>query len=302
MEQISKLINELTGIPSNIQTKIIASILVIIVLWIVRLLIQKIFIKNIEDLHLRYKRRKAATYSFFFVGIILLVLIWFEGFQSLAIYLGFVSAGLAIALKDPVVNFFGWLFIISNRPFDVGDRIQIDEHIGDVVGTGIFEFSVIEVGNWVDADQSTGRLIHIPNGLLFTKPIANYTKEFRYLWKEIPVLITFESNWKKAKKILKEVALKNGERPLANEDPRPKRASKKFLIIYSKLGSTVYTSVRESGVLLTIRCLYKPRQGRELEQRIWEDILSEFKKNDDITLAYPTQRLYSEYFDHKQKK
>ena len=66
----------------------------------------------------------------------------------------------------------------------------------------IFMFTLMEIGNWVDADQSTGRVIHIPNGKVFKEVLANYSKGFQYIWNEIPVLVTFESNWKKAKEIL----------------------------------------------------------------------------------------------------
>ncbi|NIP82375.1 MAG: mechanosensitive ion channel, partial [Gemmatimonadetes bacterium] len=87
----------------------------------------------------------------------------------------------------------------------VGDRIQIGAHAGDVIDQRIFQFIVLEIGNWVDADQSTGRIIHIPNGLVFREPLANYTRGMQYIWNEIRVLVTFESNWKRAKQILDEI-------------------------------------------------------------------------------------------------
>ena len=59
-------------------------------------------------------------------------------------------------------------------------------------------FSLMEIGNWVDAEQSTGRVIHVPNGKIFSEPLANYTDGFQYIWNEIPVLVTFESDWKKS--------------------------------------------------------------------------------------------------------
>ena len=83
---------------------------------------------------------------------------------------------------------------MSRRPFEVGDRIQVGEHIGDVVDIGAFTFTLLEVGHWVQADQSSGRVIHVPNGVVFDSPVTSYTKGFRYLWDELPVLVTFESN------------------------------------------------------------------------------------------------------------
>jgi small-conductance mechanosensitive channel len=42
----------------------------------------------------------------------------------------------------------------------------------------------MEIGGWVDAEQSTGRLVHVPNGMVFTTEVANYTEGFGYIWDE----------------------------------------------------------------------------------------------------------------------
>src|SRR5207244_2876538 len=83
----------------------------------------------------------------------------------------------------------------------VQDRVQIGPHAGDVIDLGLFQFTLNEIGAWVQADQSSGRIIHVPNGKVFTDPVANYNKGFRYIWNEVPVVVTFESDWKKAKQI-----------------------------------------------------------------------------------------------------
>ena len=71
------------------------------------------------------------------------------------------------------------------------------------------------------------------------------------------------------------------------------------MIFYSKLTPTVYTSVRDCGVLLTARFLCAPRQRRGTQQAIWEDILDEFAKCPDIDFAYPTQRFYNNVLEGK---
>lgn len=225
--------------------------------------------------------------------------VWYEGFQSIATFLGLLSAGLAIALKDLLVNLAGWIFIMWRRPFEVGDRIQIGNLVGDVIDLRIFQFTLMEIGGWVDADQSTGRVVHIPNGKVFTEAQANYHKGFQYIWNEIPVLITFESNWKKAKGILQKVGIKHAEHLSASAEQRIKEASRKFMIFYSKLTPTVYTSVKESGVLLTIRYLCEPRRRRDSEEAIWEEILEKFAHCPDIDFAYPTRRFYNNLLERK---
>jgi len=276
---------------SSIQAKIMATILGIILIILLRRSIISLFITRIENAKTRYNWQRVIGYTSFIFSIIIIGQIWLDGIGSIVTYLGLVSAGIAIALKDPLTNITGWIFILWSRPLDAGDRIQLGEHSGDVIDINLFNFTVMEIGNWVDADQNTGRIIHIPNGKIFTENLANYGKGFEYIFNEIPILITFESDWEKAKKILEKIAEDFGNNLTKAAEKEIKKASQKFLIGKQKLDSTVYTKVADSGVLLTIRYLCMPKHRRDTEQEIWENILREFnKKENNITLAYPTIR------------
>ena len=275
---------------SSIQAKIIATLLAIFLIVALRKSIINLFILRLEDAKIRYNWLRVTTYASVGFGIIIVGQIWLDGIGSIVTYLGLVSAGIAIALKDPITNVTGWLFILWNRPLEAGDRIQLGEHSGDVIDINFFNFTVMEIGNWVDADQNTGRIIHIPNGKIFIETLANYGKGFEYIFNEIPVLITFESEWQKAKKILEKIAKDFGEHPTRDAEREIKKASQKFLIQNQKLDPVVYTKVAESGVRLTIRYLCTPQFRRETEQEIWEEILKEFDLEPNIELAYPTIR------------
>jgi small-conductance mechanosensitive channel len=194
----------------------------------------------------------------------------------------------------------GWIFIMWRKPFSIGDRIQVGSYAGDVIDIRLFKFSLVEIGNWVDADQSTGRVIHLPNSLIISEVIANYTRAFEFIWNEIPVLVTFESNWQKAKKILLDIAEKHAAHMTGDAEKRIKEASKRYMIFFTALTPTVYTSVRDCGVLLTIRYLISPRNRRGSEQAIWEEILTAFAACTDIDFAYPTQRFYHNVLEGKE--
>ena len=282
-----------------IQTRILASLIAILFLVVVRRIVLAFVYRQTKDVGIRYRWRKTATYVAFGLLVFIIGGIWFRGFQSFSTYLGLLSAGLAIALQSPLVNLAGWLFIIWRKPFHVGDRIEIGDVKGDVIDQRIFMFSLMEIGNRVDAEQSTGRVIHVPNGEVFSKPLANYTDGFQYIWNEIAVLVTFESNWEKAKKILTEVIARHGEEISQTAENQIRVAAGKMMIYVGKLTPIVYTTVKDSGVLLTMRYICNPRGRRGSEQNIWEDILREFARCDDIDFAYPTHRIYQNQIEGK---
>jgi small-conductance mechanosensitive channel len=295
MDAISQWIQENIGIGEPTASRILWSLTAIVVLWILRRAVLALLWRKIDDVKVRYRWRKTATYILVPLGMLIVGGIWWEGMGSVATFLGLFSAGLAIALKDLVVNLAGWAFILWRRPFDVGDRVQIGDHAGDVIDLRIFQFTLLEIGNWVDADQSTGRIIHIPNGQVLSDTLANYTRGFDYIWNELPVLVTFESDWRRAKELLADIAQRHATHLTEEAKSKIREVSRRFMIFYTTLTPTVYTAVADSGVLLTIRYLCSPRKRRGTAEAIWEDILDAFAREEGIDFAYPTYR----YFDNR---
>ena len=205
MKNISQILGR------TVQLKLAFSIAIIILNWFLKKIFVKIVNHRISDVQVRYGWRKALSYTAIALDVLIIGVIWMNGMKSFATYFGLLSAGVSIALKDPILNLAAWVFIMTQRPFKIGDRIEVQGHIGDVIDIGIFQFLMIEVGNWVDADQSTGRIIHVPNELTLTTSVINYTKGFPYIWNEIGVLVTFESDWRKAKEILEDIVNKHAE-------------------------------------------------------------------------------------------
>ena len=215
------------------------------------------------------------------------------------VFLSFGAKPGSIVVGGAAMAIAGWLFIVWKRPFVPGDRITIRAHTGDVIDQSVFVFTLLEVGTEFAASQSTGRIIHLPNGWLFTDSVINFTRGFPYVWNEIPVLVSFESNWRAAKRIMFDIANEHGNKLTEDAERKLRREAQEFLIFYSKLTPTVYTSVRDSGVELTMRYLVEPRRRRGSEQTIWEAILDGFALRDDIEFAYPTRRIFQNAIEGK---
>jgi small-conductance mechanosensitive channel len=247
---------------------------------------------RVEDARTRYQWAKITANITTVVGLLAVAAIWLSGLGSLGTFLGLLSAGLAIALKDVVADLAAWVFIVVRRPFEVGDRVQIGTNAGDVVDLGVFQFTLLEIGNWVQADQSTGRVIHVPNALVFTVPLANYTQEFDYVWNEIGVTVTFESDWRRARALLERIAADLAAPHGVAADQQIRRATRKFFITYQHTAPVVYTELRSAGVLFTLRYLCPARARRGTAAAIYEAILDAFQAESRVQLAYPTSRVF----------
>jgi len=296
---ITGFVDDKLGISPGTFSGIVLTVIVLAVYFLLRTILVRLAARRIRDLSRKYIATKTITYLLGIFAVIALLRIWLGGAAGLATYLGLLSAGIAIALQDPLTNLAAWLYIISAKPFAIGDRIHINDRGGDVVDLGLFVFTINEIGNWVDADQSTGRVIRIPNNWVFKHACANYTQGFNFIWNELPVTVTFESNWQEARDILTHVAEQHSAVKSEYAANQIRKAAAKFLILYDKLSPIVWTSVAANGVTLTIRYLCEPRRRRSSTAKMWEEILREFAKRDDIDFAYPTQRFFSNVTEGK---
>jgi len=286
-------LSETFGASETTVSNLALSLLTLVAVLLLRLLILRVIESaGSGDIDAQYRARKIVNYTTTAVFIITLAFIWVDAFSSLPTYLGLVSAGIAIALADILKNMAGWAFILSRKPFQVGDRIEVTDLKGDVVDIRLFRFSLMEVQGWVDAEQSTGRLIHVPNGVVFNQPVANYTEGFHFIWDELPVLVTFESDWKLAEQLIRDVLAHQAPDVESAAGTRIRETARTYSIRVGTLTPNVYVSVRDSGVLLTARYLVETRTRRGRADRIWRGILEAFDGEPTVNLAYPTVRTY----------
>lgn len=293
MRKIEYWIEQNLNLSAAIQESIVKSLVTLLVLWIISRVLLRLASRQQTDSRKLYQWRKTTNYVVTGLGIIFLANIWFDGFRSITTFLGIFSVGLVVVLRDPILNMMGWVFLIWKRPFKVGDRIKVGQYTGDVIDIAFFQFTLNELGEWVDSEQATGRVVHIPNSQVFTQGLVNYNYGFPFLWHEVQVRVTFESNWQKAKSILQEIGNRHSEKFTSEVEQRIRIEAQQHLIFYRSFEPRVFTKVKENGIQLTVRYLCNLNGRRESENKIWEDVLTEFLATPDIRFAYPTTRFYS---------
>ncbi|MHC4885689.1 MAG: mechanosensitive ion channel family protein [Planctomycetota bacterium] len=256
-------------------------------------LVRSLLMSGTDDLRVRHKIRRTifwACSTFFVIG---LALIWAERLQGLGVVLGMMAAGVALSLQETLLCVAGWGLLMIRRPFDIGDRIEIGEIVGDVIDIRLFQMTLLEVGNWVDGDQSTGRMVHVPNSNLFRTSVYNYTQGFPFIWNELTLVVTFASDWRKAKEILLHQAEEEAGKIEHEVAKQIKKMQGDYAIRYGRLTPIVYTAIESNGVSLTLRYLTPVRRRRGTTAEICEGVLDEFARDPDIHFAYMTQTLHT---------
>jgi len=289
-------------ISPDIQNNIFRTIIVIIIMRILYSLLKKFLYGLIGDDKVYYKSRKTASYVITILALILVGRIWLEGVGSFMTFVGLFSAALAIVMKDIILNIAGWVFIIIRAPFKVGDRVEVSGISGDVIEIELFSFTIMEIRNWIYGDKYTGRTVRMPNVSIFNKSFSHFNEETPYIWNEFKISVPFRSNWKKAKNILEDIVDKNSKEIIPEAEASIKYAARMFQLLDSDYRPKVYTTIdyESANITFIIRfiCHYKRKRGAA--EKVYEDILSEFEKHEDVEFAYPITKIC--YNDEKDLK
>lgn len=219
--------------------------------------------------------------------VVLLVVLLSPDVRGLITLLTVVGAGLAIALREALLSVAGWVRIGVISPYRIGERIEINGVHGDVIDIRMLRTTLMEIRGWVEADQSTGRIVHIPNSWLFEHALYNYSRGFNFIWNEVAFTLTFRSDWRAARDILQGLADESAAIVSQQATKELKDMSREFLIHYSVLTPFVYVRVVENGVRLTLRYLCDVRKRRGTEHAITVSILEAWRAHGGIEFAYP---------------
>jgi small-conductance mechanosensitive channel len=272
----------------------IAVLFVFLVFFLLKLIVKK----YITDNERFYMANKIITFTNFTVIILILFFNYIENVSYLVTILGFASAGIAIAMKDWFMSILGWLVIVFGGSIHVGDRIRVDmngmKYVGDVLDISLLRITILEDITLTSIMQNrrAGRIIFIPNNYIFTHMIANYTHHsLKTVWDGVKVTITFDSNHKKAMHLVKEITKKYSKGYTDITRKQLNKLRQHYSLKNTNVEPRIYSFIESNGIDIEAWYLTNAYGTLTLRSVISTEILDAFKEEDDITIAYPTQKL-----------
>jgi moderate conductance mechanosensitive channel len=104
-------------------------------------------------------------FSFYFAAIYyILVVIFSIGSNQIILFSGLLGAGLGFGLQNLFADVVGGLLTVAERPYQIGDKITMGGHYGEVKDIGL------RVTWLVTPDDN---LVSVPNGSIFQNPVSN---------------------------------------------------------------------------------------------------------------------------------
>lgn len=281
MDEILQLLNPFYLL--QLKERSLPQELILVLYFIISLVIvYKTFVTIVDrvrppaDNSVRYNRRRLTRITFVLVGAISLLPIIFSGLAYLPTVMGLAGAGIVISLKDITLNYVGWFLIHGSNGFEVGDRIELNGIKGDVVNIGINRFTLMELSPDPKSEQSTNRLVHLPNHSVILNQVYVVKEKLGFVWDEFRLKIPHGSDWQLAEKLLNGI-LQNGSIVDQHKiDHSVRELSKNYLVRLGKTSPIVYVSVEEGGILFSLRYFTHIKEKRNQRARISREVLKEF--------------------------
>lgn len=270
--------------------KTILTVVILLLYFILRSSINRLLLPRIsDDSPYLVTIRKLTGYLLNILTVLLIFAVWVQKLGDLTVALGLLAAGLAFALQEIIGSIAGWTTIISGQPFVIGDRIETGGIRGDVVDVSLLRTKLMEIGNWMGGDHNTGRIVTVSNANIFKEPLFNYSRHINYVWDEISVPVTYESDWKKAIGIMTTAASENPAYqdllPKAHEQRR--RTRREFAIKITSLEPRVYVRLTDNWIELGLIYPVDTEARRSFRSNVSQRILEDFSEA-GITIASQT--------------
>ena len=274
---ITSIKGSLTQVLGDSIISVLYAILILIGLLIAYKVSKRLIIgaMQIQDRTDNQVRQFMAMWRYgFLLACIVFVIVSLSGsLAAMGLTVAFVSMILGWSLQRPVTGVAAWLMVMIKRPFMIGDRIIIQGVRGDVLEISPTHILLGEVGGTVGGEESSNRGILIPNAVLFDQMVINYavSEETKYILDEVPVRVSYDSDYKLAEQTLISCAQEVTEEIIKDTGRVPEVRAEFF----------------DSGVFMRLRYQSIAVDRQKISTAIVAKVVEAFSKSDQLGFAYP---------------
>jgi small-conductance mechanosensitive channel len=238
--------------------------------------------RSLKDADTRYYSRKLVALSGYFLAVVGITVIFKDRLGGLTVAIGVAGAGIAFALQEVIGSVAGWIAISFGGFYRPGDRVQVGGIKGDVIDIGILRTTLMELGEWVNSDLYSGRIVRVANSFVFKQPVFNYSGDFPFLWDELRLPVQYGSDHHLVRRILEGIGAEIApEAFTATVRSAWRRMLKKYLLENAGVEPQVSLVLTDNWMEFTLRYVVEVKTRRAIRDKLYLRILDEFDRVGD---------------------
>lgn len=253
-----------------------------------KIVVEEVATKRTDSAKTRYVIRKSISVLSLAAAALVVFSIWVTDPAALFVAYGLVGAGVAIALQDVFKNFVGGITLFITGTYHVGDRVEIGGTAGDVIDIGLMYTRLLEIQGWVTGDQATGRIVTVPNGAILGSQVTNFTADNSFIWEEIVVPITYDSDWRSARETITDIAREETADVAESASEEIEQIRRKYFLSSRQTEPRTYLELTDNWINVHVRYVTDVRDRRRTTAEVHRRILEAVSEADDVTIASET--------------
>jgi small-conductance mechanosensitive channel len=280
-------LRELPPAYLSILAKGVASIIAVVLVQALNLAVGRLLQRRFQDSSRVPTLRMVLRNAILFLGSALVLFIWI-GFGNFAVFMGILGAGIAFASQEVAGSVAGYLNIVTGNLYHIGDRVRIGDVVGDVTDITLLRTTLMEIGEWVKADQYSGRIVSVANRSVFASPVFNYTQDFGFLWDEITIPVTYDSNWRLAGEWMLELGREHSAGLQSEAELELSLLKERYPLEEMAVEPSLYLVMTDNWIEMTLRYVVEARKRRSGRAEMHRKLLQRFQAEEQITVASAT--------------
>jgi small-conductance mechanosensitive channel len=264
-------------------------LLVIFAVYLANRLIDHFFVGLAVERTRLHTLRGVIRFAVQALGLALILFILFGMPNQLSTILGLAGAGLTVACKDFIMGFIGWFLLMGRNGLRVGDWVEIDGVVGEVVEIGLLRTVLLETGNWTDSGHPTGRKVAFVNSFAIEGHFFNFSTTGQWLWDEVEITVPSSQNPYPVIDAIQKMVTEQTQANVTAAEQEWQRSTSRYRAQPVSAAPAVSLRPTGSGIDVHVRYITRAGERHAMKTRLYQALVELLHRRDDTAPAASAQ-------------
>ena len=248
-------------------------LLVVFAVYLANRLVDHFFVRLAVERTRLHTLRGVIRFAVQALGLSVILLIVFGVPNQMSTILGLAGAGLTVACKDFIMGFIGWFLLMGRNGLRVGDWVEIDGVVGEVVEIGLLRTVLLETGNWTDSGHPTGRKVAFVNSYAIEGHFFNFSTTGQWLWDEVEILVPSSQNPYPIIDSIQKMITEQTKANVATAEQEWQRSTSRYKAQPVSAAPAVSLRPTSSGIEVHVRYITRAGERHAMKTRLYQALV-----------------------------